>query len=203
MQPSSSIPKRQPVRAAESKELRTAFIAQCAFISSAFSRTFCRVNYALFSANYAADKLLKFCRKFTHVNMLIRRSNFTPLRALLCVSLAAAPLIANATGGPDAQAVKDDRLKILRDERIDIAKRLDKATAEVPKANDKEAAEKAVARLRGDLTAIEKEIQRVEGQKPVNLVVARPPERAASVAQEGEAKGITYRPWDVFKDFGK
>jgi len=119
------------------------------------------------------------------------------------VSMAAASITVSAAASPDEQAVKDGRLKILRDERIDIARRLDKARAELPKADDKEAAEKAVTRLRGDLTAVEKEIQRVEGQKPVNLVVAKPPEKAASAAQEGEAKGITYRPWDVFKDFGK
>lgn len=92
-------------------------------------------------------------------------------------------------------------MQILRTERDEVLKRLRDAEAARPSAENRGEADKAVSRLQGDLKAIESELQRVEGQKPV--VTANPPSKAASAAVEEDKKAPAFKSWDVFQNFGK
>ncbi len=100
-----------------------------------------------------------------------------------------------------AQRVQEERIQILRAERDETAKRLREAQAAVSSAEKREEADKVVVRLQGDLKAIDSELQRVEGRKPVATV--NPPSVAASAAPAEDKKAAAFKSWDVFQNFGK
>lgn len=136
--------------------------------------------------------------KSPHNNASLTSAKAGAMLAFFVGSLAFA---STPTPGADkAQRTQEERVQILRTERDEIAKRLREAEAAQPGAKNRDEADKAVSRLQGDLKAIENELQRVEGQKPV--ATGLPPSKAASAATE-EKKPSSFNSWDVFKNFGK
>lgn len=105
------------------------------------------------------------------------------------------------TADDKAQRVQEERIQILRTERDETAKRLREAQASVSSAEKRDEAEKIVVRLQGDLKAIDSELQRVEGRKPIATV--NPPSVAASAAPAEDKKAVAFKSWDVFQNFGK
>ena len=103
------------------------------------------------------------------------------------------------------------RLDILNQERDRAQDALTEAVSALPKAPDMQEAIKGIARLQGDLQAIDREIASVEKQRPAaaSYATRKPAVQAAgdlSPAPElAEAKqaDAQYEAWDVFQNFGK
>jgi len=118
----------------------------------------------------------------------------------------------SATAAPyvDPPAVRDERLRILYQEREAAQKRMSDAMGALPKAPDQAAAVAALTRMQGDLIALEKEIKSVEARRPATGGSAgawTPKKPAASAAgsmtQEPESAKANFEAWDVFRNFGQ
>lgn len=134
----------------------------------------------------------------------------------------AEPPIAAARGGvaveaqagtSDAKAapriIQDDRIAILAKERADAVMRLGQEQNALPKATNKEEAQRSIERIEGDIKALDREIAHVSKQAPVQIKTGGP-----AAAKIEAAKPITpdppvaqstvaYEGWDIFRNFGK
>ena len=152
-----------------------------------------------------------------------------PAAPTASVNAAGTPLGAAASGVPGVPflgtpGVRDARLQILRQERGETQRRLAEAVQALPKAADATAAEAAVARLRGDMSALDREIAAVESQRSIapgqsgrvastSALGAKKPAASAvgSVVQDSAQATATapavarasFEPWDVFRNFGQ
>lgn len=123
---------------------------------------------------------------------------------------AAAPRAANAAPYVDAPDARDERLRILSQERDAAQKRLTEAVTALPKAADPTTAMASLARLQGDLIALDREIKSVEAQHSsgaASTAASAPKKPAApaagSVTQDSGTSVGGFAAWDVFRNFGQ
>lgn len=126
------------------------------------------------------------------------------------------PAVVQVQSPPDA--VKNERLAILLQERTDIMSRLTTAyniqSDKASSAKDKADALENIARLNGDMQAIEREIDRVSKQPAISATWKEPEPsntKGSTVSQTVSSTASpkpptdskSFEAWDVFKNFSK
>lgn len=131
---------------------------------------------------------------------------------------AASAAVARPPSGTDApyphpQAIQNERLAILYQERSERLVALAVETNAASKATDKVESADRIRRVQEDLRALDAEIARVAKEPPPPLrntgVTAQSTRNesgaraAANTASTTSSESLAYEGWDVFKNFGK